>query len=324
MLTRTRNNHYQDNALFTDYFLCQHSAAVTSIFIQLPLLSNHGNIQIWVADSFSMGCDQDGPLNVGLKLSLQDSLNFVYNFDIAKSRHLVYGGFCFGFYPVHGGCLFALDTTRNCIEKEETRFIAGLTAAPGKTKPWSSPPFFHVFNFLGVQRRRPGADISLTASKKLDEKLSAGIALGLDTRGGGDPPSLAGFASYEVDEDTTASFYVNRHLSFGVGITRQLNAFHSASLLALLDPGRGLRLGFNVDYRPEPPLMLRIKYKMKEWKRDGVRIGGGGGGGGGAGSDQELLALQQRLEEEARRTLGAAKKTLDDVKNSWNDFVNRS
>ena len=59
-----------------------------------------------------MGSDQDGPVNIGFKLSLQDSLNFVYNFDLAKSKHLLYGGFCFGLYPVHAGCLFALDTTR--------------------------------------------------------------------------------------------------------------------------------------------------------------------------------------------------------------------
>jgi len=263
--------------------------------------------------------NQDGPVNIGLKLSFQDPLNFVYNFDLAKSKHLLYGGFCFGLYPVHGGCLFAFDTTRNCIEKEETRFTGGLTAAPGKTKPWAAPPLFHVFNFLGVQRRRPGAEISFTASKKLDEKINAGLAVGFDARVGEDLVSAAGFASYEVDEDTTASFYLNRHLSFGVGVTRQINAFHSVSLLALIDQRVGLRLGFNVDYRPEPPLLVRIKYKMKEWKRDGVTIGGGGGG-----TDPDILALQGRLEEEARRTLGAAKKSLDDVKNSWNDFVNRS
>lgn len=261
--------------------------------------------------SLRMATNHDGPLNIGLKLSFQDSLNFVYNFDVAKSKHLLYGGFCFGLYPVHGGCLLAFDTTRNCIEKEETRFSGGLTAAPGKTKPWASPPFFHVFNFLGVQRRRPGAEISVTASKKLDQKLNAGLAAGFDARGGEDILSLAGFASCDVNEDTTASFYVNNHLSFGVGVTRQLNAYHSVSLLAILDPGLGLRLGFNVDYRPEPPLLQRIKFRIREWKRDGGKIGGGASG------DPDVIAVQERLE-------GAAKDLLDDVKNSWNGFINRS
>ena len=67
--------------------------------------------------------------------------------------------------------------------------------------------------------------------------------------------------------------------------------------------------------------MLRIQYKIKEWKRDGIKMGGAGGG---AGSDPDIVAMQERLEEEATRALGTAKKTLDDVKKSWDDFIRRS
>ena len=56
--------------------------------------------------------NQDGPVNLGLKVTLQDSNYFVYNLDLAKTKHLLFGGLCLGVVPIHAGCLLAFDTTR--------------------------------------------------------------------------------------------------------------------------------------------------------------------------------------------------------------------
>ena len=133
---------------------------------------------------------------------------------------------------------------------------------------------------------------------------------------------MGGFASYEIADDTTASLYINRHLSTGFALTRQLNAYHSVSLITLLDPGFGLRFGLDADYRPEPPLLLQIKYKIKGWKQDVVGLGGGGGGGDG--TEQDILALQEKIEFEAKKTLGVAKKNFEDAKRTWNELLNRN
>ena len=76
-----------------------------------------------------------------------------------------------------------------------------------------------------------------------------------------------------------------------------------------------------MDYRPEPPLMTRIRFKMKEWRRDGVKLGGAGGGS--FETDPDVIALQQKLEGEARKTMDAAKKTWDEARKSLNEFLNR-
>jgi len=263
-----------------------------------------------------MDTNHEGPLNIGIKLSLRDSLNFTYNFDIAKCKHLIFCGFSLGLRPVHGGCLFALDTKRNCLEKEETKFIGGLVATPGSTKPSTSPLFFNVFNQLGVetpQTQRPTAEISALAAKRFDNKITAGVILGVNARHCKDV-SFAGVASYDVDDETVASVYVNRRLSVGVGVTRLIDAYHAVSLLAVADAGYlGLRFGFNIEYRPEPPLLLKIKYKLKEFKREGGVVGRGG--------DSDLASMQEKLEEEARRTSEAVKNTLQEAKRSWDEFL---
>lgn len=268
-----------------------------------------------------MESDQDGPVNLALKLSFQDARHLVYNLDLAKSKNLIFGGICLGLIPMHAGCLFAFDTCRNCIEKEETKFTAGVIASPGKTQPWSSPLAFQVFNFLGYQHRQPGLDLSVSATKKLDNTLYGGVAVGLDSREGGGV-SFAGFASCNCDDDTSFSVFANRHLNVGLGVTRHLNAYHSVSLLALIDPVHGPSFGFTVDYRPDPPLMMRIRFKMKEWRRDGVKLGGSGGAS--FETDPDIEALQQKLEGEAKRTMDAAKKSWEEARKSLNEFLNRN
>jgi len=212
--------------------------------------------------------------NFGLKFSCQELHNITLNFDFAKSNHLIFGGVAFGIVPLglNAGCILAFDSIRNCLEKEETKFTAGLFSFSGYCKPASSPSAFPVFTFEEFHQSGvgPALGTSISASKRLDDKLLAGISIGYDSLT--QLPGVSAIASYDWLEDVSTTFFFNHKLSFGAGITKQINAYYFLSCFASVDELTRIRIGFNVDYKPDPPLLDRIKYKIKEFRTQGESL----------------------------------------------------
>jgi len=247
--------------------------------------------------------------NVGIKLSWKDSLNLVYNLDVAKSPHLLFGGFSISVQPMYASCLFALDTQRNCLEKEERKFSVGF---PGQTKPCSSSAIFNVFTFREFRDERPGVDLTISAATKVEERMTAGLSVGIDSFL--KLPSASAQATYIVDDETTISSSVSDNLRLGLGLTKRIDAYHTCSIFAFLDPIRGLSLGLTADYQPDPPMFLRIKYKLKELKFPILQY-------------KESDALQFKLEEaedivreSVKKTGQELKRGYEEAKKSWEEW----